>query len=79
MRKVMLGMALATTLCGCTSNARWVRPGGTVADFERDRAICEFEAAKATASVTGVAGGLEMANVRQLCLRARGWSLQQSN
>lgn len=76
MREWMLVVAIAAALGGCASNTRWVRAGATNADFERDRAVCEFEAAKATAGVTGVVGGLEMANVLQLCMRAKGWSLQ---
>jgi hypothetical protein len=74
---------------GCTQ-ATWFKPGASLSDFETEKAACEYEAAKATASSGGVgfgmsaaigAGideGLKRAEVQNLCMRSRGWSLQRN-
>ena len=51
---------------GCGGPMFWERPGATVADFERDHAVC-FNEAKAAYNV-----GSEQ--VYKACLRAKGWT-----
>lgn len=87
MRKVVV-VACALALAGCATNTRWMKPGGSVADFEQDKVRCEYEASLATANApvgyglggaigSGIATGIEKVNLMSLCLRAKGWNLEK--
>ena len=51
---------------GCTHY--WERPGGAIADFERESAICIDDAKKSPY------GADSMEQIYRACMRARGWS-----
>ncbi len=46
----MRAAILALLLVGCAPAPLWTKSGATQADFDRDKAQCEYEAALATAS-----------------------------
>jgi len=77
--------ALALPLAACvTDDVRWVRAGATSADFDTDKARCQYEATLGTpgsyygrgmgnAMAAGISDGLRMAELQTLCMQARGW------
>lgn len=81
MKKFYLCFAFA--LAGC-SHVVWEKPGATQADFELDRARCEYEATLGTPSTpvysvggaigAGIAEGMRQNQLGTLCMRARGYS-----
>lgn len=72
---------------GCTQST-WVKPGASLTDLETEKAACEYEAVKATASGgnfgmstpigAGIAEGMKQAEIQNLCMKSRGWSIQRS-
>lgn len=75
--------AIAIALSGC-SHVVWEKPGATQADFEADRARCQYEAKLGTPNApvysmgqaigTGIAEGLRENQLGSLCMHARGYS-----
>lgn len=60
-------------LAGCAP-AHWTKPGGTVAQFERDKAECLYEGNKATASDQNMFAGLMANDLASQCLQLRGYT-----
>lgn len=88
MRK-LTAILLVFGLTGCvTQQMRWVRPGATQADFERDKIECVYESKKATGSMQAgvgmggaIAAGIDQAmresEIGGLCMRTKGWTQQR--
>ena len=84
MRKTILALVAATlcaVLVGC--GGKWTKPGATQADFDRDWAACDYEAAKygygpmwGTGVGAGIEDGLRQNELRTKCMRAKGWYIQ---
>lgn len=82
--------AAGLLLAGCVAaNMKWVRPGASVADFEADKLRCQYDAELATANRTagygiggaiasGMATGMKKAELMNLCMRTKGWTLEAS-
>lgn len=76
----LLGAVMAA---GCAS-AKWVKPGATEADFERDRIACERDSGlsrppplEPAQEPQGAAGTMkhlgEQEQKFEMCLQAKGW------
>lgn len=78
MKKLIL-LATVLTLAGCAGNKVWMKPGGTVQDFERDKWDCQAQAsqmASAMGDPNNPFNALLVKDFTQDCLRTRGWELQ---
>jgi len=65
---LMASITLAFILIACTTH--YTKPGATTADFEADKATCDYQAsAVAIPSLSLVT----YADLMGKCLRARGW------
>jgi len=82
--RVLLSVIATIGLSGC-SQIGWTKPGATQADFDFQKAQCEYQANLATPDNTliaksgdaiaqGIANGMRIGNLEQMCLRANGWS-----
>jgi len=72
----IFGCIMAILLTSCVTNTPklWIKSGGSVEDFEIDRAQCNAQA-------FSVASGnmYQIAIVQNQCLQGKGWKLQDSN
>jgi hypothetical protein len=71
--KGILILAGALALTGCAPK-QWTKPGGSSAQFERDKAECLYEANKSTASDPNVFAGLMANDLASQCLKLRGYT-----
>ena len=61
-------------LVSCGPSWRWVKPGGTEAEFSQDRKQCSFEADKATGSISNLDDWvIRGARVFTSCMEAKGY------
>lgn len=92
MHIIGLSAVVAFGLCtaGCAqTTTMWVKAGATDADFQRDKAACEYEAKIHTPSMpysgmsgaisTGIQEGMRIGELGVLCMRAKGYSQQRLN
>ena len=86
MRKPLMLIVASLMLAGCVPTV-YTRPGGTVGDFERDRARCDYETHAATINSgagynTAIGGAFAQAlaqtTLLHKCLAAHGWKTQQA-
>ena len=83
MKKIMLVVIGVLLIAGCAGSRVYQRPGATLADFEKDKRECTYQAKLATASHSGtsIASGIEIGLLRvelfQDCMEVKGWMLQK--
>lgn len=61
-------------LAGCSNPKGFTKPGATQAQFNTDRAQCEYEAKAAAAGYSGVIA-LKERELTVACMEARGYTL----
>lgn len=66
---LVLAVGLALAAAGCATTT-WVKPGGTAADFESDKAACSFQV---SAAADPIFAALHYGD----CLRGRGWTAER--
>lgn len=77
--KTLLTITLAATLAGCAQH-EWRRPDTTQAQFDRDRAECDYQSDAAVAGVSsGIAAGIRAGALFRKCMEARGYRSFQIN
>ena len=76
------GFACVLALAGCAAQGVWTHPHGSHANFERDKAQCQYESTAATQGVdygyqTAVGQAFDQAfrraEVYKLCMKAKGY------
>lgn len=83
MRKIAAAALIVSITSACAPQFVYTRPGATQVDFNHDKAVCEYQAASATASGgnfgmqtaigAGIAQGMKQAELQEMCMRAAGW------
>lgn len=83
MRKIAAAALIVSITSACAPQYVYSRPGATQADFEHDKAVCQYQAVSATANGgnfgmstaigAGIAEGMKQAELQELCMRAAGW------
>lgn len=70
-------VAVAVLVSGCAAPGVWVHGSKSQGEFESDRAQCVYEATAASANISNpLAQGMKQGELAQLCMQARGWSIQ---
>jgi hypothetical protein len=75
----IVALIIAATLTACAPSGKWTRPDGLSQAPAADEAACEYEAAKATATLPRGAMATvwrEQELIGQ-CMRLRGWAFQR--
>lgn len=66
---------ILVALASCAST--WTRPGASAADYEHDKAECEYESVKATGNNNSMVGSaVREIEIENTCMRAMGWRKQ---
>lgn len=78
----VLIMIAVTFLCGGCGGKALYRPGATQADFEHDKAQCDYEATKYSYTPmgafdspikSGMQEGMQYNKLMDACMRSKGW------
>lgn len=72
-------LIIAATLTACAPAGKWTRPDALAQSPDADEAACEYEAAKATASLPrgALATVWREQELIGQCMRLRGWTFQR--
>lgn len=82
-RAALAGLAVIVAAAGCAPRYIWIHPSADRAQFDRDKAQCEYEAATATQQTdysyrTSFGQELDRAvrrgEIGALCMKAKGYS-----
>lgn len=84
-----IAIALALPLIGCAATTHWEKPGAVAGEFDADNKRCEYEANLGTpgspvyttgqAISGGLADGLRIVQLREMCMQAKGWARVANN